>query len=307
MTAGERSTAMRFPAYFAPGKAPVLSFEIYPPKTEKAMRDLDDALPRLVALKPTFITVTYGALGSTRERTLDVVERIRREYAVETASHITCVGASRGDVDRILERLRAASIENVVALRGDPPRGESAFVPVEGGFAHANELVEHIRGRGGFGIAVAGYPEKHVEAPDFETDLRNLKRKVEAGADCVITQLFFDNAHYFRFVERARELGIRVPIVPGILPAQSLGQVRRMTSLCGATIPPRLERALETAAPDEKAMEDVGVRWATEQCLELIERGAPGLHFFVLNRAGQMERILPAIRPSLEARLGPGA
>lgn len=293
---------MRFSAYFGQDKPPVVSFELYPPKTEKAMRDLEQALPRLVALRPTFMTVTYGAFGSTRERTFEVAELVRRRYGVLTAAHITCVGATRSDVDRILDRLRAASIENVVALRGDPPRGESRFVPPEGGFAHANELVEYIRGKGEFGIAVAGYPEKHLEAPDFETDLRNLKRKVQAGADCVITQLFFDNAHYFRFVERLRELDVRVPIVPGILPAQSLGQLHRMTGLCGATIPERLERALEAAGADERAMEEVGVRWAIDQCLELLERGAPGLHFFVLNRATQMERILPALRPSLEAR-----
>lgn len=290
---------MRFSKHFEPGSPPVISFELYPPKTDKAMRELEAALPRLVALAPTYLTVTYGALGSTRERTLEVAERIRREHGVETASHLTCVGSSAGDIDRALDRLRSASIENVVALRGDPPKGESRFVPQEGGFAHADELVAHIRSRGDFGIAVAGYPEKHVEAPDFETDLRNLCRKVDAGADLVLTQLFFDNSSYFRFVARAREAGVRTPIVPGILPVQSLAQVRRMTSLCGATVPRALESALEAAGADERAAEETGLRWTIEQCRGLLLGGAPGIHFFVLNRAAPMERILSEIRPLL--------
>lgn len=293
---------MRFPDVFAGRVRPVLSIEVYPPRTEKGMVDLRAILPRLIALGPRYMTVTYGAMGTTQERTLEIAALLKGELGLETASHLTCVGASATDIDCVLDRLASSGIENVVALRGDPPKGQDRFVAAEGGFAHADELVAHIRRRGDFGIAVAGYPEKHIEAPDMESDLACLKRKVEAGADLIITQLFFDNRDYFTFVERVRDLGIRVPVMPGILPVQSLAQVQKLTGLCGARVPESLRERLEGAGEDEDAVHEAGVAWAVEQCGELLERGAPGIHFYVLNRARPMERIVAELRPALEGR-----
>jgi len=290
---------MRFAEFFCGRKPRVMSIEVYPPKTDKAMRDLEAVLPRLVALGPSYMTVTYGAMGSTQVRTLDVAALIKKRFGLETASHLTCVGASAADIDRILDRLSSSGIENIVALRGDPPKGESRFVPAEGGFAHGNELVAHLRKTGRFGIAVAGYPEKHVEAPDLATDLGYLKQKVEAGADIVITQLFFDNADYFSFVSKLRGLGLKVPVMPGILTVQSLAQIHRIAALCGAKIPPALGAELEAAGHDEKRMEEVGIRWTVSQSRGLLEGGAPGIHFYVLNRATHMERVVPQIRDAL--------
>jgi methylenetetrahydrofolate reductase (NADPH) len=282
---------MRFAKYFL-SRGPVISFEVFPPKTERAMADLEAVLPRLVALKPSYMTVTYGALGTTQARTIEIAASIRRRHGLETASHLTCVGSSRKEIDAILERLTASGIENIVALRGDPPQGETRFVPPEGGFRHANELVAHIRKTGRFGIAVAGYPEKHVEAPDMETDLANLKRKVEAGGDIVITQLFYDNEDFFAFERRVRAMGVAVPVVPGLLPIQSFAQVKKITGLCGSKIPPDLHRELEAAGDDAAAVQEIGIRWTALQAKDLLRRGAPGIHFYVLNRAAHMERIL---------------
>jgi methylenetetrahydrofolate reductase (NADPH) len=292
---------MRFSELLANRPGPVISFEVFPPKTDQAMHSLRTVLPQLVDLGPSYMTVTYGALGSTRERTLEIASLIKREYGMECACHLTCVGSSRSDIDRILGDIRAAGIENIVALRGDPPLGEAGFVPAADGFTHANELVTHIRnfesadGRGRFGIAVAGYPEKHVEAPSLAADLANLKRKVDCGADVVITQLFYDNADFFRFVDAARAAGVTQPIVPGLLPIQSVKQIRRITGLCGARIPPALEAQLAAAGDDDAAAENVGVRQCVDQARELIARGVPGIHFYVLNKARPMKRIMREI------------
>jgi methylenetetrahydrofolate reductase (NADPH) len=243
------------------------------------------------------MTVTYGALGSTQNQTLGIARRLRKEFGMVTAHHFTCVGSGVGEIDRQLDAIRDAGIDNIVALRGDPPQGESEFQAPEGGFAHANELVAHIRARGEFGIAVAGYPEKHVEAESVESDLRYLKAKVDAGADTVITQLFYANADYFRFVEWARAIGIEAPIIPGLLPILSAQQVRKITSLCGSRIPDELDRRLnDAAAADADAVAAVGTEWATDQARELLERGAPGIHFYVLNRAQHIERIVGELR-----------
>jgi methylenetetrahydrofolate reductase (NADPH) len=302
---------MRFAEYFNPrrGSNPVISFEVFPPKTDAAMDNLRRVLPELIELRPTFMTVTYGALGSTRERTLEIATMIRRDFGWESACHLTCVGSSRADLDRILDEIRQAGIENIVALRGDPPKGETSFAPPPDGYSHADELVTHIRRWEQqsnqqlaisnqqsavirFGIAVAGYPEKHIEATDAATDLANLKRKVDAGADVVITQLFYDNADYFRFVDSARATGITQPIVPGLLPILSVKQIRRITSMCGSKIPPALLSELESAGDDDSAAEAVGVRQCVAQATELLERGVPGIHFYVLNKAGHMRRIM---------------
>lgn len=260
------------------------------------MDSLRRVLPRLVALKPTFFTVTYGAMGTTRIRTVEIASMIRNEFAYEVASHLTCVGATRIQIEGQLERMRTEGIENLVALRGDPPQGQEEFVAVEGGYSYAAELVRHIRAKGEFGIAVAGYPEKHVEAPDLDTDLNHLKAKVDAGADIVVTQLFYDNADFFRFVDLARERGIEVPIVPGLLPLQSYPQIKKITSLCGAKIPDELASRLDSAGDDEDAVRDIGTQWSLEQARGLLQKGVPGIHFYVLNKAPHMERIMTGLR-----------
>jgi methylenetetrahydrofolate reductase (NADPH) len=290
---------MKLEDVFSRRRRPVISFEVFPPKTDAAMASFQTVLPRLVALRPDFMTVTYGALGSTRDRTLEIAASIKRDHRMEAACHLTCVGSTAADIDRILGEIRERGIENIVALRGDPPQGQASFVAPAGGYRHARELVQHIRRFSGFGVAVAGYPEKHIEAPDPETDLRHLREKVAAGADIVITQLFYDNRHYFRLVEKARATGISVPIVPGLLPIISLQQVKRITSLCGSTIPGPLLQLLEAAGEDEEASLQVGVRHALEQAGELLARGAPGIHFYVLNRSRHMVPIMDGLRPLL--------
>jgi methylenetetrahydrofolate reductase (NADPH) len=298
---------MRFAEYFARRSGPIISFEVFPPKTDAAMENLRRVLPELIGLEPTYMTVTYGAMGSTRERTLEIATLIKREHGMESACHLTCVGSSRADIERILRRIHGSGIENIVALRGDPPKGDATFVPPPDGYAHGNELVRAIRrfstdsGFAGFGLAVAGYPEKHSEARDFATDLANLKRKVDAGADIVITQLFYDNADFFRFVDAARAIGIRQPIVPGLLPILSAKQIRRITSLCGAKIPPALQAELEAAGDDDAKAEDIGVRLCVTQATELLQRGVPGIHFYVLNKSSHMRRIMAELQPALEA------
>ncbi|MFQ5738432.1 MAG: methylenetetrahydrofolate reductase [NAD(P)H] [Acidobacteriota bacterium] len=274
---------------------PVISFELFPPKTERGLRQLERRLPKLIALHPAFISVTYGALGSTRERTLDITSRIQHEFGQVAAHHITCVGSTREEIRRNLEKISLSGIDNIVALRGDPPQGQKEFRVHEGGYPHASDLVRDIRARGEFDIAVAGYPEKHVEAPDFETDLRHLKTKVDAGADLVITQLFYDNRHYYHFVEKCRAIGITVPIVPGLLPILSLSQVERITGMCGSTIPPRLLNALRQAETDERRVE-LGIAHITGQAVELLKNKAPGIHFYVLNRYFHIAEIMGRIR-----------
>jgi methylenetetrahydrofolate reductase (NADPH) len=294
---------MRFPEYFKNGKRPVISFEIFPPKTEQGMESLIlRVIPELIELGPDYITVTYGAMGSTRKMTLEIASLIKNRYGMESACHLTCVGASRMEIDETLERISDAGIQNIVALRGDPPRGERGFVAPDNGYSHAYQLVEHIRqfeqkrGKGPFGIAVAGYPEKHLEAPTIETDIANLKRKVESGADIIITQLFFDNTFFFDFVERVRAAGITVPVIPGLMPIQSVKQIKRITSMCGSSIPQELQRQLDTALDDDERASEIGVWQCIGQARELLMHGAPGIHFYVLNRSTQVRRIMEALR-----------
>ncbi|MHB1426430.1 MAG: methylenetetrahydrofolate reductase [NAD(P)H] [Gemmataceae bacterium] len=292
---------MRFPEFYAGDAGPHISFEVFPPKTDAAMESLRRVVPELIDLGPSYMTVTYGALGSTRERTLEIAALIKREYGMESACHLTCVGSSRADLDRILDDIRASGVENIVALRGDPPRGETAFVPPPDGYCHGNELVAHIRRRhaDGFGLAVAGYPEKHVESPDADSDLRHFKNKVDSGADIAITQLFYDNADFFAFVAAARAIGVAKPIVPGLLPILSAKQVRRITSMCGSKIPSVLHDELEAAGDDDGRAEEVGIRQCVAQAAELLRRGVPGIHFYVLNKSSHMRRIMRQLRPVL--------
>ncbi|MEM7232153.1 MAG: methylenetetrahydrofolate reductase [NAD(P)H] [Planctomycetota bacterium] len=287
---------MRLSELFASNGAPKISFELFPPRTEKAEASLGRVVPKLVDLDPAYMTVTYGALGSTQDKTLGIASKLRNEFNMVTASHFTCVGATKEEIDQTLDLILAEGIDNIVALRGDPPEGEETFTAPEGGFAHANELVAHIRGRDQFGIAVAGYPEKHVEAPSMDSDLAFLKQKVDAGADVVVTQLFYDNADFFRFVEQAQNVGVDVPIVPGLLPILSYQQIKKITSLCGARIPDELGAQLDAAGDDKEKVFEVGVSWCEAQAVELLEQGVPGIHFYVLNRAKHMERIMSSLR-----------
>ena len=263
------------------------------------MAELEKRLPRLIDLEPSLMTVTYGALGSTRERTLEIASRIKNEYGMEVAHHLTCVGAGRGEIELLLDDIRKHNIENIVALRGDPPRGEAEFTPPKDGYSHGDQLVGHIARYGGFGIAVAGYPEKHTQAPDFETDLRNLKLKVDMGADVVITQLFYDNRDFYDFVEGCRAIGISLPIIPGLMPILNVDQIKRITGMCGATIPAGLLRRLEDARDDEQRVYEIGISHTADQALDLLHQGVQGIHFYVLNRLFHIAEIMERIRPAL--------
>ncbi len=273
-----------------------LSFEIFPPKTPAGEQGLFDAIQALTEFDPSFVTCTYGAGGSTREKTLELASAIRQRFGVSTAAHLTCVGSSHADLRAWLAEATARRIENIVALRGDPPLGQSRFIPVDGGPAHADDLVALIRREfPHFGVAVAGYPETHLEAVSPAADLANLKRKVEAGADLVITQLFYDNRDFFAFRARYEQAGIRVPLVPGILPIINAAQIQRITSMCGAKLPRALVAELEANREDPEAELEIGVAHAIRQCRELLDRGVPGLHFYVLNKATAPARILQAL------------
>jgi methylenetetrahydrofolate reductase (NADPH) len=273
-----------------------LSFELFPPKTEAGENELFRHLEELVGFEPSYITCTYGAGGSTRTKTLEIVEQVRQQFGCPVASHLTCVGSAVGQLREYLDEAWRRGIENIVALRGDPPRGETEFKPVPGGLRYANELVSLIRAEfPRFGIAVAGYPETHREAKSPEADLDNLKRKVDAGADVVITQLFYDNADFHRFRERCQQRGIGVPIVPGILPVTNLAQIQRIASLCGAKLPADFVQALQGQSDDPEGQFAVGVEFATRQVQELIEAGVPGLHFYVLNKSQATAQILRSV------------
>lgn len=286
-------TMMRISAYLESGR-PVFSFEFFPPKTEEGIEHLFRTIGELKALSPAFVSVTYGAGGSTRQRTVELVRRIKNEHGIETMAHLTCVGSDRAEIDRTLQQLREAGIENLLALRGDPPKGEAAFVRPPDGFSYAYELVTYIRKRYDFTLSGACYPEGHPECRDLDKDLAHLKLKVDAGLDFVITQLFFDNRHYFDFVRRARAVGIRVPILPGIMPITNVGQVKRFTEMCGASIPTPLLAELESVQDRPEEVIRLGVRHATSQCRDLLAQGAPGIHFYTLNKS-------PATRAVLES------
>jgi len=270
---------------------PAISFEFFPPKTDAGYQGLYTTIADLKQLAPSFVSVTWGAGGSTRRKTADLVVQIQRELGITAMAHMTCVGSPAEQLGETLERLAREGLENVLALRGDPPRDEPGFAPVPGGFAHASELVEFIRARFGFCIGGACYPETHPEAPSAEADLSNLLRKVEAGAEFLISQLFFDADAFFAFERRARRAGIDVPIVPGIMPVTSAQNARRMATLCGARIPDELEAALAAAADDEARTLEIGVAWAAEQCRKLLDAGAPGLHFYTLNKSPATRRV----------------
>ncbi len=287
---------MKFSDIYGNGAKPVISFEIFPPKTPEGKENLLRTLDELADLNPGFISVTYGAMGTTRENSFEIASHIKKSLGVETASHLTCVGASSADIDAALEDLHSRGIENIVALRGDPPADQARFVPAEGGFSHANELVSHIRKfekkENRFGIAVAGYPEKHMEAPSMEEDIANLGKKTRAGADVTITQLFYDNSFYFDYTGRVKSAGITTPTVPGLMPILSTRQVLKITSLCGVTIPDTVMKRLERHEKKGADSGQVGIDICAEQAEDLLDKGAPGIHFYVLNRASHIKSIL---------------
>jgi methylenetetrahydrofolate reductase (NADPH) len=289
---------MRIAEAFSTGR-PLFSFEFFPPKTEEGVESLFRNAADLAQLEPSFVSVTYGAGGSTRSLTLDLVTRIKRELGLETMAHLTCVGHSAGEVEEILDDLHGRGIENVLPLRGDPPRGQDQFERPVDGFGQAQELVRFIRPRYDFCLGGACYPEKHPEAPDSDTDLLHLKEKVDSGVDFLLTQLFFDADDYFAFVERARSAGIDLPIVPGVMPVTNVSQIQRFTSMCGARIPERLHQRLGEVQDDDRAVVAAGIDWATEQCERLLRGGAPGIHFYTLNRSQSARAVLENLRRDL--------
>lgn len=275
---------------------PAISFEFFPPKDDAASERLGESIDALRELQPTYVSVTWGAGGSTRSKTTELVTHLKSDHSIEPMAHLTCVGATREELRDVLQTFQQAGVENVLALRGDPPKGETEFKATAGGFGYADELTAFIKQEFDFCIGGACYPETHVEAPDAQTDLDNLKRKVDAGAEFLVSQLFFDNHLYFDFVARVRQAGIGVPIVPGIMPITNVKQVERFTKMCGATIPAELHRELQRVQDDPNAVLSLGVAHATAQCVELLQRGASGIHFYTLNKSPATRTILTALR-----------
>ena len=275
-----------------------LSFEYFPPRDEAAVQSVFDTIEALKEYRPDFIDITYGAGGSTRELTVEMAVRARHKTGLNVMAHITCSAQTEEAIHAVLTQLDDAGIENLIALRGDPPADQSAFVPVRGGFAHATDLILHVKKNFEFGIAAACYPESHPESPDPETDMKFTKLTVETAAEFLISQLFYDNDDFYAFTDRAARAGIDVPIIPGLMPILSSSQIRRITDLCGASIPPELDRSLEEGADDRRAVRQVGIEHTTRQARDLLDNGVSGLHFYVLNRSYSMIKILNNLRDS---------
>jgi len=276
-------------------RRPIFSLEFFPPKSPEDMAQLFQTLNHVKQLAPGYISVTYGAGGGTRDKTLQIVERAKAEIGLESAAHLTCIGHSIQEIRAILEHLVRAGIDNVVALRGDPPRGEARFTPHPKGFRHADELTAFIRESYPFCIAVAGYPEGHIESPDKETDWTHLQEKVNAGADLIITQLFFENRHFYEFERRMRERGVSVPIIPGIMPITNLQQILRFTRICGASIPDKIVTDLEAIQHQPEAVQQYGIEYAKKQCKDLLTHGVPGIHFYTLNKSRATQEIIQSL------------
>jgi methylenetetrahydrofolate reductase (NADPH) len=275
---------------------PVFSFEFFPPRTPEGVETLLETIEALKPLAPSFVSVTYGAGGATRDGTVEIATRVKREHGLETMAHLSCVGETAQGLVEILDRLETGGIDNILALRGDPPRGETEFKRSQGGLDSAAELAGFIHERYGFAIGGACFPEVHPEAPSLEADLAYLKTKVTSGASFLITQLFFDNRIYFDFVDAARATGIDVPIVPGVIPIASYAQITRFCQLCDASIPGPLAEAMDALGGDQDAEAELGMAYAARQCEELLAGGAPGIHFYTLNRAPATRAVLAALR-----------
>jgi methylenetetrahydrofolate reductase (NADPH) len=277
---------MRIADLYAANEVPVLSLEFFTPKDEDGRKGLFRAIERLQTVGPSFVSITCGAAGTTRQRTADLAIEVQEKFGLTVMAHLVCTGTTQSELDETLRHMQGRGIENILALRGDPLKGATNWMPVEGGFRHANELTAFVRQRFSLCVGGACYPEKHHEAPSLQADIRNLKRKVDAGAEFLITQLFFDNDKYWSFVAEARAEGIHVPIVPGVMPVLNLTNLQRIASLSpGTTIPSDLESALLAAGEDDEAGLEVGVRFAARQCRALLADGAPGIHFYTLNRS----------------------
>jgi methylenetetrahydrofolate reductase (NADPH) len=277
-------------------RRPVFSFEFFPPKSDEGQRTLEGTLEVLKDDQPDYVSVTYGAGGATRNRTVEITKSIKQDLGIEAMAHLSCVGEPAERLVEILGEIESAGIENVLALRGDPPRGEAEWRPHPGGLSYSVELIRLIRERFDFCVGAACFPEIHPDAADRASDLRYAREKVEAGACFLITQLFFDNELYLEFVDDARAAGIDVPIIPGIMPITNYGQIRRFTEMCGASIPDQLTAQLDGRADDPEAVAELGVAYATLQCSDLLARGAPGIHFYTLNRSPATRAILAALR-----------
>ena len=298
---------MRIDAILATGR-PVFSFEFFPPRTPEGVETLFETIEALKPLEPSFVSVTYGAGGATRDGTVEIATRIKSEHRLETMAHLSCVGETSQGLVEILDRLQAEGIDNVLALRGDPPRGEAEFKRPDGGLDCAAELAAFISERYEFAIGGACFPEVHPEAASLEADLAYLKTKVRSGASFLVTQLFFDNRIYFDFVQAARATGIEVPIIPGVIPIASYAQIGRFCKLCAASIPPPLAEAMEALGGDQDAEAELGTAYAARQCEELLAGGAPGIHFYTLNKARATRAVLGALqvaRPWERATLTP--
>ena len=287
-------TSMKIRDIFARGGR-TISFEFFPPKTDQGVESLFNNLDRLKIYRPDYVSVTYGAGGSTRDRTLDIVTRIKNETDLGVMCHVTCVAQTREDVHKVLVRLEKGGIHNILGLRGDPPRGEEKFVPAEGGFKYASELIGYIRNNFDFGTAGACFPEGHLDSIDLNADMDYLKKKVEAGAEFLISQLFFDNNDFSCFMERVDKWNINVPVVAGILPILSTPQIRRFTALCGAKIPSDLDEKLERFVDDDDAVREIGIEHAARQVEELWSNGVSGIHFYTLNRSHSVSKILDGL------------
>ena len=270
----------------------ILSFEVFPPKREGNLDSLYVTITELGELKPDFISVTYGAGGSTRGKTIEISSRVKNGFNLEVLAHLTCVQSTKDDVARILDLLKEENVENILALRGDPPEGTERFIKTEGGFEYANELVQFIKTRDNFSVGVAGYPEGHIEAPNLKADIINLKRKVDAGADFIITQLFFNNDAFYNFRDHAMALGIDVPILPGIFPILNYNQIIRIASLAGVRIPPRLGEKVEKNKDKPQEVEKYGIEYAIIQVDNLIKNGIAGLHLYCMNKSHPVKKIL---------------
>ena len=277
---------------------PVISFEFFPPKTDEGDKTLfEKTIPALMELKPDFCSVTYGAGGTTRDKTLLIVDRIQKQHGLTAVAHLTCVNHTREQVRELLAQIRALGVKNILALRGDPPGG-GEFTKTPGGFEYSNELVQFIREQNGFSIGVAGFPEGHIACKaGKQTDWGYLKEKISAGADFVLTQLFFDNADFYEFRDHlTKKLGVNVPIVPGIISILSGPQIKRFTALCGSKIPPALAAQLDKIGDDDAAAGEFGIEYATKQCEDLLKNGVPGIHFYTLNKPHSTARILKNLR-----------
>lgn len=274
---------------------PSVSFEFFPPKDDEGFKQLYRTIDRLRPLRPSYVSVTYGAGGSTRKKTVDLVERIQNEIGLRSMAHLTCVGHTRDEIGQILDDLWAAGIRNVLALRGDPPHGQAAFIPTDGGFAYSADLVRYIKDRHDLCIGVAGFPEGHPQCLNITRDLEHLKQKVDAGGSFVVTQFFFDNNQFYRWRDQARDMGINVPILPGIMPIVSVAGIKKMVALSGAKIPHPLLVKIEAVEDDKEAVAEIGTEYALRQCEDLIANGVDGLHFYTLNRSRATVNIVKAL------------